>query len=325
MLRISVKKLKPQGHRMMVLITVVFALCMRCKPHPAVVTEVQLGEALFFDPVLSRDSAISCASCHRPEFAFADSARFSLGSRKLNGNRNAPSVMNLADRNAYFWDGRAASLEEQALGPMENPVEMDHPVTLSVRRLIRSPYYRSAFASVYGRPPSKDLLASAIAAYERTLGSTDTPFDRYMSGADTNAISISSKRGLGLFNGKARCFDCHFGVDFTGLDRFKNIGLYNGKELKDEGRFTISGKVADLGAFKTPGLRNVAVTAPYMHNGMFRTLQEVIEFYNEPDKFVSVPLNRDSLLHKPLGLSKQEKADLLAFLETLTDDKFSKK
>ncbi|MBL7931734.1 MAG: cytochrome-c peroxidase, partial [Bacteroidia bacterium] len=146
-----------------------------------------------------------------------------------------------------------------------------------------------------------------------------------VSGNDTTLMSESAKRGLNIFNTKGKCFDCHFGVDFTGSDRFKNIGLYNGKDLNDRGRFDITGNEKDLGAFKTPGLRNIAQTAPYMHNGMFKSLEEVIDYYNEPDKFVSNSINRDTLLSKPLGLSKEEKKDLKNFLLSLSDERFAKK
>lgn len=290
-----------------------------------VATNDELGKLLFFDPILSRDSTISCASCHIPEFAFADTSAVSDGIHGLRGERNTPSVMNLVDRNFYFWDGRAETLEEQALGPMENRVEMDMPVTSIIRRLKRNEFYRAAFKSVYGKAPSAALLSDAIAAYEKTLETSESPFDHYMKGEDTTEFSESAKRGLTIFNNKGKCFDCHFGPDFTGNDKFRNIGLYNGKELNDKGRFNISGKYADLGAFKISGLRNIAQTAPYMHNGMFKTLREVIDYYNEPDKIVPNSINRDSLLNKPLNLTLTEKKDLENFLLSLSDVQFTKK
>ncbi len=287
--------------------------------------EEVLGEKLFFDPILSRDSSISCASCHKPEFAFADNLPTSPGVFHRNGTRNTPSVMNLVDRNAYFWDGRASSLEEQALGPMENMVEMDFPLTLSVRRLARNPYYSASFRKIYGSRPTKELIGRAIAAYEETLETSDTPFDDFVRDGDSSALNASQKRGLEIFNNKGKCFDCHFGVDFTGNDQFKNIGLFNGKNLNDSGRFLISRRPQDIGAFKIPGLRNVAQTAPYMHNGMFKTLDEVIDFYNKPDDFVPDAINRDTIMHKPLGLSAEEKADLKNFLLALSDRRFTSK
>lgn len=287
-------------------------------------TEEALGEALFFDPMLSRDSTISCASCHKPELAFADNTPTSKGVGGRSGNRNTPSSMNMSDRNFYFWDGRAETLEEQALGPIENHVEMDLPLTIAVRRLKQNKNYTASFLAVYNAQPTKELIASAIAAFERTLETSKSPFDRYLKGIDTNSYPTAAKRGLNIFNTKGRCFDCHFGVDFTGSDKFKNIGIYNGKNLNDKGRFDVTGNPADMGKFKTPGLRNIALTAPYMHNGMHKTLREVIDYYNNPDEFIPDAINRDTLLSRPLGLTEDEKKDLEAFLNTLTDDRFTK-
>jgi cytochrome c peroxidase len=304
--------------------TLLFSFC-RNKTEQGVYTEVQLGEALFFDPALSRDSTVSCASCHKPEFAFADNVAFSKGIYgKLTG-RNTPSAMNQVDRNYYFWDGRSETLEHQALGPVENPGEMDFPATLAVRRLMKSEKYLNAFMHVYNSVPTKDLVAQAIASYERTLETGKSAFDKYMKGTDTTLFSASAKRGLDIFNNKGKCFDCHFGPDFTGNDQFRNIGLYNEKELNDKGRIVISNLPKDLGAFKIPGLRNIAHTAPYMHNGMFKSLREVIDYYNEPDKFVPNSINRDSLLRKPLGLTEEERKDLENFLLSLSDERFVKK
>ncbi len=301
---------------------IVLFACSGQKETKLISTETELGESLFFDPILSRDSTISCASCHKPEFAFADNSPVSKGVANRTGERNTPSCMNQSDRNLYFWDGRAETLEEQALGPIENPVEMDLPLSLAVKRLLRNEMYTKAFQHVYGKVPSRELLAQAIANYERTLETSNTAFDAYVSGKDTNALSASAKRGLAIFNNKGKCFDCHFGVDFTGNDRFKNIGLYNGKDLNDVGRSKISGQQKDLGAFKVPGLRNIAKTAPYMHNGMHKTLREVIDYYDTPDKFIPNAINRDSLLSKPLGLTEEDKKDLENFLLSLTDERF---
>jgi cytochrome c peroxidase len=303
----------------------ILSACNHTPAEKIIVTPQELGEALFFDPVLSRDSSISCASCHKPEFAFADNAAVSKGVNNRNGNRNTPSVMNQSDHNFYFWDGRAETLQEQALGPMENHVEMDFPLTLTVRRLMRSERYKNAFYNVYGKKPSKELLAEAIAAYEETLQTSETAFDKYLLGTDTTLFSESAKRGLNIFNNKGRCFDCHFGSDFTGSDKFRNIGLYNGRDMNDAGRFTISGHPNDLGAFKIPGLRNIAQTAPYMHNGMFKTLREVIDYYNDPDKIVANSINRDTLLKKPLALTEAEKSDLENFMLSLSDARFPKR
>lgn len=288
-------------------------------------TEVQLGEMLFFDPVLSRDSSVSCASCHKPDFAFADNVAFSRGIFNQKTGRNTPSAMNMTNRNFYFWDGRSETLEHQAMGPVENSGEMDFPVSLLIKRMLKNDYYRNAFRNVYGKDPSKELIASALAEYERTLETNSSAFDKYMSGDDTTLFTESAKRGLEIFNVKGKCFDCHFGVDFTGNDDFRNIGLFNAKDLNDKGRFLITKDPKDLGRFKIPGLRNIAQTAPYMHNGMFKTLREVIDYYNEPDKVVPNSINRDSLLNQPLNLTEQEKKDLENFLLSLSDERFIKK
>lgn len=288
-------------------------------------TEQKLGEALFFDPILSRDSTVSCASCHKPEFAFADNVPVSVGVQNRKGTRNTPSVMNQTNRNFQFWDGRAETLEEQALGPIENPAEMDFPLTLAVKRLMKNELYRNSFQHVYGKSVSKELIAQAIAAYEETLETSKSGFDNYMQHDDTTLFGASEQRGLNIFNEKGKCFDCHFGVDFTGGDQFKNIGIYNGQDINDKGRFDITQNPKDLGAFKTPGLRNVAITAPYMHDGRFKTLREVIDYYNEPDTFIPNSINRDELLSKPLNLTEEEKKDLENFLLSLTDERFLKK
>lgn len=323
----SLKRMKYnfQFYWSIIIFAVFFSSCLERKNTSIIATREELGEAIFFDPILSRDSTISCASCHIPEFAFADTVPVSVGVHNRNGDRNTPSVMNQVDRNFYFWDGRAETLEEQALGPMENHNEMDLPLSLVVRRLQKSARYMKAFNNVYGKPATRELLADALAAYENTLETSESPFDKYMTEEDTALFSESAKRGLDIFNNKGKCFDCHFGPDFTGSDKFKNIGLYNAKNLNDQGRFTISGDINDIGKFKVPGLRNIAQTAPYMHNGMFKTLKEVIDYYNDPDKIVANSIGRDTLLAKPLGLTVGEKKDLEAFLLSLSDARFPKK
>ncbi|MES2701156.1 MAG: cytochrome c peroxidase [Bacteroidota bacterium] len=284
-------------------------------------TKQQLGEMLFFEKLLSADKTLSCASCHIPAFGFADTIAFSNGVHGHNGKRNAPSCANLGDRPYLFYDGRAATLEDQVKFPIEDTNEMGLPIATAVARLQKNTMYSTYFRKIFGAAPTEKNLKAAIAAFERTLETSRTPFDRYMDD-DSSAISASAQRGRDLFMGsKAKCFDCHFSPDFTG-DEFRNIGLYDGKRLNDAGRYTITKKKSDLGKFKTPGLRNVAVTAPYMHNGIFRTLREVIEYYNDPYKVVPNPINIDTLLAKPLHLTAQEKEDLVHFLETLTDDRF---
>jgi cytochrome c peroxidase len=278
-----------------------------------------LGERLFSDPILSLDRTISCASCHIPEFAFADTAAFSRGIGGQLGDRNAPSSMNMLARDVFFWDGRAATLEAQALIPIENPVEMGLPIAEAIARLRSDADYPRWFQEAFGGAPDAEKLAAALAAFQRTLETADTHWDRSARGLEELDPAVA--RGKAVFDDKGKCLECHFTPDFT-ADEFRNIGLYNGRGLKDEGRFAISRDSADLGKFKVPGLRNVAVTAPYMHNGMFATLRQVIDYYDDPKAFVPDGINVDTLLREPLGLTEQEKSDLEAFLHSLTDRRF---
>jgi len=288
------------------------------------VSKAELGKLLFFDPILSSDSSISCASCHKPQFAFADTSATSLGVGGTRGSRNTPSAMNVALQRNFFWDGRAGTLEEQALAPIENPVEMNLPVDKALQRLIENKNYQTYFRKIFNSDPDRSNLAGALAAFERTLETSESPFDKWKFFQDQHAVSDAVKRGFIVFNKKGKCIQCHFGANLA-LDEFRNIGLFNSRELNDSGRALISGKVQDAGKFKIAPLRNVAITAPYMHNGMFKTLKEVIEFYNDPGKVVPNAINRDSLLTKPLGLTDQEKTDLEAFLISLTDRSFDRK
>jgi cytochrome c peroxidase len=309
---------------LMVVLSLVFL--SYCKTESIVVPsdEVSLGEKLFFETKLSRDNTVSCGSCHKPEFAFADNKDVSVGVRGQLTGRNTPSSINVSAHTPFFWDGRAETLEEQTLGPIESRGEMDLPISEVVAKLNMDPFYRSAFYKVYGDKPSKESIINAIAAFEMSLETADTPFDHYMQG-DTNAVSAAAKRGQLIFNVKGKCFDCHFGPDFT-ADDFKNIGLFDGGKIwNDSGRFLFTRDNSDLGKFKTPGLRNIAKTAPYMHNGKFKSLEEVIDYYNEPNKIVPMHQNRDTTFNKPLGLTKTEKSDLLAFLNCLTDQRFETK
>ena len=282
----------------------------------------ELGKLLFFDTILSADSTISCASCHKPQFAFADSSATSRGVGGVQGLRNTPSAMNVALQNIFFWDGRAKSLEEQALAPIENPDEMNLPVNKALERLKENESYSSYFKKIFNSEPTRENLATALAAFERSLETSESPFDRWKFYQDPHAVTDAAKRGFIVFNKKGKCIQCHFGSNFAS-DGFRNIGLFNGQELNDSGRAAVSGDLRDAGKFKIAPLRNVAVTAPYMHNGMFKTLKEVIEFYNDPGKIVPNGINRDSLLANPLGLTDQEKTDLEAFLIALTDRSFN--
>lgn len=284
-------------------------------------TEVELGKKLFFDTILSLDKSISCASCHQPQFAFADNKTFSLGVNDSLGVRNTPSVMNMASRSFFFHDGRASSLEEQAIMPVENPIEMNLPFEEAVKRVKEDNEYFNLFNEIYNAEPNADNIANALAEFQRSLESDGSaPHDIWMNDIDPAALSPSQQRGRDIFLAdEFKCFDCHFGPDFTG-DEFRNIGLYDGVKLLDKGRYEITKDSNDLGKFKVPSLRNVGLTAPYMHNGMFQTLEEVIDFYSNPYDFVKEPINLDTLMVEPLNFSEKQKEDLVNFLHSLTDE-----
>ena len=229
----------------------------------------------------------------------------------------------MKNRPCFFWDGRAASLEEQAAMPIQNPDEMGLPIDEAINRLNQSATYKLLFKKIFKQNPTTKNLVAAFAAYEQTLETVDSKFDDWSN--NLKKLTTQEERGRQLFVGdKSKCFNCHRMEDFT-TDEFKNIGLYNAKELNDAGLYNITKKEADKGKFKTPGLRNIAVTAPYMHNGMFKTLDEVLDYYNNPGAFVNNSINIDEALKKPLGLTDKEKKDIIAFLKTLTDKAFLKK
>lgn len=280
-----------------------------------------LGERLFNDPILSSDSSISCASCHIAEFAFSDTVPLSKGVEGRIGLRNTPSAMNQKFRSTFFWDGKASTLAEQAIFPIENPLEMNLPIEEAVKRLKDNPSYSRSFKTIFGKEPDAESIGLALSAFQETLETSNSPFDRWMND-EPNGMSEAAVRGRELFMNEALCFDCHSGPDFTN-DDFRNIGLFNGKDLNDSGRAAISKNPDDLGKFKVPGLRNVAVTGPYMHNGMFETLKEVVNYYNHPTNIVPDPQNADSLVKKPLNLTPEQEDDLVEFMKALTDDRFS--
>lgn len=303
-----------------IFIAVVYLCSFITEDKTDIYTKAALGKKLFSEKILSKDSSVSCASCHLPNYAFADTVAFSKGIYGKLTSRNTPSVLNMKNRPYYFWDGRASSLEAQALMPIENPDEMGLPVTEAVKRLNTSKQYRNLFYRIFKQSPSAENLAAAFSAYEKTLETVDSKFDDWAN--SLKKLSAAEERGRQLFIGeKARCFDCHSMEDFTD-DNFKNIGLYNGNTMNDAGLYSITGREADKGKFKTPGLRNIAVTAPYMHNGVFKTLEQVIDYYNDPQKFVAGAIGTDESLQQTLGLTAAEKKDLVAFLKTLTDKKY---
>lgn len=290
-------------------------------PEPKMTKEA-LGQALFFEKMLSVDSSISCASCHQPAFAYADTLALSLGVHGKSTTRNTPSLMNMSERPYLFWDGRARNLEEQALMVIQNKDEMGMKLHVAVLRLQAHPEYRKWFQSAFGEKPGIKNLTAALASFIRTLETDESRYDLYSD--DSTQWTAAERRGHALFVGKAKCFDCHFSPDFTG-DEFRNIGLFDGSRWNDSGRYLITRDLRDLGKFKTPGLRNVEMTAPYMHDGSFKTLEAVVAYYNNPGHFVDAPQNMDPLMEQPLRLNAQEQADLVAFLKSLTDQRFKQK
>jgi len=288
--------------------------------NPMTVEKIALGKKLYFDKRLSADDTVACSNCHDPKLGFADALPTSAGIRGQFGPRNAPTVLNSAFYDLQFWDGRVPSLEDQAKGPIINPVEMgmaSHDDL--VKKLKGIPEYVKDFQAVFGAEITIDRIVQAIAAFERTLISGNSPFDRFFYNSESDAISEPAKKGLLVFRGKGRCLNCH---DFNPIyalftdNKFHNIGVGMDKAEPDPGRFKVTGNSADQGAFKTSTLRNIALTAPYMHDGSQKTLEEVVEFYNQGGH--KNPYLDGGIV--PLNLTDQEKKDLVEFLKSLTGE-----
>lgn len=272
----------------------------------------ELGKKLFFDPRLSGSGFISCASCHNPMFGWEDGLDLGLGHGMKKLKRHTPTLLNLAWGEFFFWDGRAKTLEEQALGPIGSKVEMNMPIKDLEWKLAEIQGYVKEFANVFpDKKITKENIAKAIATFERTIVSEDSTFDKWLKG-DANAISESAKRGFEIFNTKANCFACHSTWRFTD-DSFHDIGI----KTKDIGRYEIKKEEKTKFAFKTPTLRNITKRAPYMHNGSKKSLEEVIELYNKGGE-----VKRKSVSDEisPLNLTNIEKEDLINFLKTLETD-----
>ena len=284
-------------------------------PDPA---RVRLGRWLFYDTRLSGNNTVSCATCHRPEHAFSEPTPVSSGIGGQRGKRKAPTFINQAVTLAphFFWDGRAGSLEDQALGPIENPIEMGNTHTSMIETLSRIDGYAPYFDEAFGTPEiTKERVALALADYERTRVSGNSPYDRWRYNREESAVPGEAKLGHDLFFDKGRCSQCHVGSNFTD-SRFHNIGVGwhpESKTFEDDGRYVVTKNPADRGAFKTPTLREVTRRAPYMHDGSIATLREVVELYNRGG--VKNP-NLDPKL-APLGLTDAEIDALVAFLKTL--------
>jgi cytochrome c peroxidase len=315
--------------------------------NPMTPAKIELGRKLFFDARLSADGRISCASCHDPKLAFTDGRAVAEGIAGRRGARNSPSLLNAMFNTGQFWDGRADTLEDQAVQPLINPLEMgNNSYDELVNRLRAIPEYRDEFRSVFGAELKLELIGKAISAYERTLVSGDAPFDRFITG-DRTAISESAMRGFALFRGRARCSRCHtfndalpFFTDFnyhnTGVamnhpnfdklsrQAYAAIETDKAREMIDAlakqeggqelGRVLITYHVFDIGSYRTPSLRNIALTAPYFHDGSAKTLADVVRFYNKGGR---QNINREWDLDA-LALSEDELRDLTAFLESLT-------
>jgi cytochrome c peroxidase len=276
---------------------------------------IELGRRLFFDPILSRDSTISCASCHFTDKKFTDGLPISIGIENRIGIRNAPSLLNVAYLPTMFWDGGVPNLEQQVLAPIESHFEMDFNLPDVVTRLNNIDAYKTLSMKAYGQLPSIFSVTRAIACFERTLFTGKSKYDDYTYYNNKNALSAAEIRGMELFFGEeGDCFHCHGTFLFTD-NSFQNNGIY--EYYADSGRARITLNQDDVGLFKVPSLRNCEKTAPYMHDGSFSTLEEVIEHYNSGGKSHR---NKSSILRQ-LNLSIQDKQDLVAFLKALTDEK----
>lgn len=307
--------------------------------NPMTKAKVELGRQLYFDPRLSRDSTIACATCHAPNQGWTTNTPVSTGIKGQQGGRNGPTVLNRIFGKTQFWDGRAATLEEQSLGPIQNPIEMDFTLPELLARLNTIEGYRIQFEKIFGKV-SPEAIAKAIASFERTVVTGASPVDYFdqarpfakltdddvaddkalaakrdsvLKAAAAHPLSESAKRGRELFFGKANCSLCHVGANFSDED-FYNIGLGATTAKPDAGRAIISNQGKDTGAYKVPSLRNISKTGPYMHDGSQKTLAEVVEYYDRGG-------NGNPHLHqriKKLNLTKTEKEDLVAFMEALS-------
>jgi len=295
--------------------------------NPPTADTIALGRKLYYDTALSVDNTVACASCHHPDHGFSDARTVSTGVQGKTGTRNSPTVFNSAYFSTQFWDGRAPSLEVQAEGPVQNPVEMAHTLKGVEQRLMKDPEYRRLFKQAFGSDNiTYEMVEKSIASFERTVISGNSPFDRYYYGHDPKAMTPAAIRGFKVFSSadKGNCTACHvIGQDYALFtdNKFHNLGVgvldVEGKEFADLGRYQVTKNDPDRGAFKTPSLRNVALTAPYFHDGSLKTLKDVVDYYIGAGN--SNPY-LDKQIHTLDFLSGQERADLVAFLESLTGE-----
>ena len=285
--------------------------------NPISKAKIELGRALYFDKRLSADGTIACATCHIPAKGGTDNAPVSTGINGQHGGRSAPSMVNRVFSAAQFWDGRADSLETQAKGPIANPIEMGNTHAMAVATVAGVAGYAPMFAAAFSSTEvTIDKIAQAIATYERVVVSGNAPYDKYKAG-DTSAMSPAAIRGMAIFqdNQRGRCALCHRGPNFTGED-YKRLGVGMDNPMPDLGRYNVTMKDSDRGAFKTPTLRNVALTAPYMHDGSVATLDDVVNYYRTASH-ASVINDPD---FQPLNLTPGDVSDVVEFLKALTGD-----
>jgi cytochrome c peroxidase len=283
------------------------------KDNPLTEAKLRLGRRLFFDPILSADATVACASCHQPAHGFAGPDRVAVGIGGRRGVRKAPSLFNRAYGTAYFWDGREGSLEAQALRPIEDPQEMGGTVASALQRLQAHADYPAQFRAAFPDGVTAANLARALASFERVLLLGDSRVDRFRAG-DLSALTEGERHGLWLYESRAGCWRCHAGRNLTD-EQFHNTGVSWGKEPLDPGRQAVTRRKSDRGRFKTPTLRGLTATAPYMHDGSLATLEDVVEFYNAGG---GKNPNLDPAV-VPLGLSVGDRRDLVAFLKALSD------
>jgi cytochrome c peroxidase len=284
--------------------------------NPMTPEKVELGKLLYFDKRVSKDGTVSCATCHDPKMAWAEHEPTSTGIGHQVGQRNSPTVINAAYATSQFWDGRAASLEEQAVGPVQNPIEMGHSMEAVVQAFAKIPEYQERFQKVFGTGVTEQGFAKAVAAFERTVLSGNSPYDRYQDG-EQDALSDAQKRGLELFD-TAGCADCHAPELFSNY-RFFNAGVGMDKDPPDEGRKAVTEKDTDLGKFRVPALREVENTAPYFHDGSVKTLEEAVALMagggkDNPNLSGMMKAVRDA------ELTEQDQKDLVEFLKALSGE-----
>jgi len=280
--------------------------------NPPTAARVALGRRLFFDPILSADNTVACATCHDPAHGFSspEPRPRGIGGRVV--DRRPPTLFNRAYGKAFFWDGRAATLEEQALKPIENPAEMGSSVAAAVDRLRADAAYKARFAAAFDDGVTAANLAKALAGFERVLLRGDSPVDRFRQRGQRTAMTEPELHGLWLYESKGQCWKCHGGPNFTDED-YHNTGVSWGGPAADPGRHAVTKAEADRGKFKTPTLRGVKLRAPYMHDGSVKTLEDVVEFYNRgggPNPHLDPAM-------RPLNLTDAERHDLVAFLKSL--------